>query len=111
MDLELKHDDNRLNSLTNSDIINHKMRASNASLMKIMYSNLIIEKYTDLLASTNLQGKYQKIQFIITLLLAFTCSMTVLIIPLQKILPVYYCVIQKNQEKEFAMYKSDSKRF
>ena len=53
---------------------------------------LLKEKYENLLFSTNLEGNFQKIHFIIAFLVTFSCFLTIYILPLLKLTPKYQCI-------------------
>jgi len=70
-------------------------------------------KYLELLESTDLQGKYQKMHFIVTFFIAFSCCMTILMFPLQKVLPKYNCYnkLEFDDGKEYSDFKTNTKRY
>ena len=85
--------------LLNKDEINNKGE-----------EEVLTDKYHELLESVNLEGKYQKIQFIVDILISFSCTMIIIILPLQKVIPKFMCFNQAdffNDENAFSMYKNN----
>ena len=71
-------------------------------------TDILDRKYNDLFLSTNLNGKYQKGQFIVMALVCFVSSLMLFMLSLQKQLPKLYC-FNKNEftsDVEYNIYKN-----
>ena len=67
-------------------------------------------KYKALLESINLEGNYQKLQFLVMFLISLSASVMIFTLPLQGRLPTYECFSIENF-KDYEMYLNDDKRY
>ncbi len=68
----------------------------------------LTNKYKDLIDSTNLEGLYQKLQFLLVILIGFAGNSIILVYPLNKELPEYYCFnkLDFQENAKFNIYKN-----